>query len=133
MTFVTDRLANYPPCSRGANIAAWILQILLAFAFLAAAGAKLASVPMLVQEFGQTGSDKSFVISSRQSKSSARSRFSHREQTVLGALWLAATMTGATIAHLTRLHTSPMPALVLLALSLTVAWLRRDQIVGIMR
>lgn len=46
----------------------------------------------------------------------------------LGALWLAATMVGATAAHLLRLHTSPAPALVLLALCLVVAWLRRAQL-----
>lgn len=133
MSFVTDSLANYPARSRTGNIAAWTLQILLAFAFLAAASAKLASVPMLVQSFEQIGLGQEFRYITAVVEIIGAIALLAPRVTVLGALWLSATMIGATIAHLVRLHTSPAPALVLLALSLTVAWLRRDQIAGLMR
>ena len=41
--------------SRAKAITAWTLQILLAATFLAAGGAKLAGVPMMVQTFDQLG------------------------------------------------------------------------------
>ena len=41
--------------SRGRVVGAWIVQGLLAAAFLAAGGAKLAGVPMMVQIFDQIG------------------------------------------------------------------------------
>ncbi|MBB4005571.1 putative membrane protein YphA (DoxX/SURF4 family) [Aurantimonas endophytica] len=50
--------------------------------------------------------------------------------TALAALWLAATMVGAILAHLLVLPESGMPAAVLLALSLVLVWLHRDQLVA---
>jgi putative oxidoreductase len=124
--------APYPARSRAAHIAAWVLQVLLALVFLAAAGAKLASVPMMVESFEQIGVGQGFrYVTAIVEIVGAIALLSPRI-TALGGLWLAATMTGATIAHLTRLPTSPAPALVLLALCLTVVWLRRDQIAGLM-
>lgn len=132
MSYVADGVANYPARSRIANIAAWTLQILLALAFLAAGAAKLASVPMLIQEFEQIGLGQEFRYITAAVEIIGAIALLAPRTTALGALWLAATMTGATIAHLTRLHTSPMPALVLLTLCLVVAWLRRDQISGLL-
>ena len=124
--------APYPARSRTAHIAAWVLQVLLALVFLAAAGAKLASVPMMVESFEQIGVGQGFrYVTAIVEIVGAIALLSPRI-TALGGLWLAATMTGATIALLTRLPTSPAPALVLLALCLTVVWLRRDQIAGLM-
>ena len=48
------------------------------------------------------------------------------------ALWLACTMVGAIIAHLVVLPTPVAPAAVLLALTGTLAWLRRDQILSVL-
>ena len=52
--------APYPARSQTAHIAAWVLQVLLALVFLAAAGAKLASVPMMVQSFEEIGLGQGF-------------------------------------------------------------------------
>lgn len=41
--------------SRARNITAWSLQVFLAIVFLGAGGAKLASVPMMVETFEQIG------------------------------------------------------------------------------
>lgn len=118
----------YPASGRVTHIIAWILQVLLALVFLAAAGAKLAGVPMMIQSFEQIGLGQGFryvtaVVEIIGAIALLAPRF-----TALGALWLAATMVGATLAHLLSLHTSPAPALMLLVLSLVVAWLRRGQI-----
>lgn len=132
MSNSTHLPASYPARSQAAHIAAWTLQILLALAFLAAGGAKLASAPMMVQSFEQIGLGQGFrYVTAIVEIVGAIALLSPRI-TALGALWLAATMTGATIAHLTRLPTSPAPALVLLALCLAVAWLRRDQLAGLL-
>ena len=79
-------------------IGAWVLQGLLAAAFLAAGGAKLAGVPMMVQIFDQIG------------------------------MGLGATMFFAVLTHFLVLHTSATPAVILLALNALVVWLRRDQL-----
>jgi putative oxidoreductase len=46
----------------------------------------------------------------------------------LGAFLLACTLTGAILAHLFILHTSPIAPLALLIVVGLVIWLRRDQI-----
>ena len=119
---------SYPARSRPTHITAWVLQILLAVGFLAAAGAKLAGVPMLVAEFQQIGLGQGFRYVTAAVEIIGAIAILSPRVTALGGLWLAATMTGATMAHLLRLHTSPAPALLLLVLSLSVAFLRRDQI-----
>lgn len=121
-------ITSYPASGRGANIAAWVLQILLAAAFLAAAGAKLAGVAMMIESFEQIGLGQGFRYVTAIVEIIGAVALLAPHATVLGALWLAATMTGATFAHLLRLHTSPAPALVLLTLCLALAWLRREQV-----
>lgn len=120
--------SSYPARSRARNIAAWLLQGLLAIAFLAAAAAKLAAVPMMVADFEQIGLGQGFRIVTAIVEIIGALALLLPGTTVLGALWLSATMVGATAAHLLRLHTSPAPALVLLTLLLVVAWLRWPQI-----
>ncbi len=48
-----------------------------------------------------------------------------------GALWLAITMAFAILTHLLILHSNPAGAVMLCALSLTLAWLRRAQFVAL--
>lgn len=113
--------------SKVKNISAWILQGLLALAFLGAAGAKLASVPMLVQEFDLIGLGQwlryvTAIVEIIGAIALLTPRFS-----AYGALWLAITMFFAMLAHLFAMHNNPAPALVLLVLNLAVFWLRSDQ------
>ncbi|WFU04633.1 DoxX family protein (plasmid) [Rhizobium sp. CB3171] len=122
------QISNYPASNRGSNITAWILQILLTLAFFAAAGAKLASVQMMVDDFQQIGLGQAFRYVTAIVEIIGAIALLAPRVSALGALWLAATMFGATMAHLFRLHTSPAPALVLFALCLVVAWVRRDQV-----
>ena len=123
---MTDTSIAYQP-SKAKNVGAWILQVLLALAFLAAAGAKLASVPMLVEEFNLIGFGQwlryvTAIVEIIGAIALLTPRFS-----AYGALWLAITMFFAALAHLFAMHNDPTPALVLLVLNLVVFWLRRYQ------
>jgi len=110
------------------NSGAWILQILLAAVFLAAAGAKLAGVPMMVQVFDQIGVGQWFRIVTAIVELAGAIALLVPGLAGLGALWLGATMFFATLTHLAILHTSAMPAMVLFVLTIFLAWLRRDQL-----
>ena len=119
------------PASRvkkSTNIIAWVLQVLLAAAFLAAAGAKLAGLPMMVQVFDQIGLGQWFRVVTASVELAGAVALLVPGFAGLGALWLGATMFFATLTHIAILHTSAAPAMVLFALALILAWLRRDQL-----
>jgi uncharacterized membrane protein YphA (DoxX/SURF4 family) len=115
--------------ARANIIATWILKILLALAFLAAAGAKLAGVPMMIQVFDQIGFGQWFRIFTAIVEIAGALGLFIPGLTAIAALWLGMTMVGAFLAHIFLLHTSPTGAIVLFVLSLTLVWLRRDQLV----
>ncbi len=123
---MTDASIAYQP-SKAKNISAWILQVLLALAFLAAAGAKLASVPMLVEDFNLIGLGQWLRYVAAIVEIIGAIALLTPGFAAYGALWLAITMFFATLAHLFAMHNDPTPALVLLVLNLVVFWLRRDQ------
>ncbi len=114
--------------SRGRTIAAWILAAVLAAAFLAAGGAKLAGAPMMVQSFEQIGLGQWFRIVTGLVEIAGAVALLVPGYAFFGALWLAATMAGAVLAHLLVLPTPAAPAVLLLVLNAAVAWLRRDQL-----
>lgn len=111
--------------SKTVNIIAWILQGLLAFAFIAAGAAKLGGVPEMVKNFEAIGLGQwfryvtgLFEIGGAVALLIPRTRF-------YGAVWLGAIMFFAIVAHVMRLHSNPAPAVVLLVLCGIVAYLRR--------
>ncbi len=122
---------TYSP-SRGRVVGAWIVQGLLAAAFLAAGGAKLAGVPMMVQIFDQIGMGQWFRIVTGLVEVIGAVALVVPGFAALGAAWLGATMFFAVLTHLFILHSSAMPALVLLTLNVLVVWLRRDQLVAVL-
>jgi len=91
-------------------IGAWVLQGLLAAAFLAAGGAKLAGVPMMVQIFDQIGMGQWFRIVTGLVEVAGAVALLVPGFAALGAAWLGATMFFAVLTHLFVLHTSAMPA-----------------------
>lgn len=109
-------------------IATWILKSLLALAFLAAAGAKLAGVPMMVEVFNQIGFGQWFRIVTALVELTGVLALFIPGFTAIAALWLAATMAGAFLAHIFLLHTNPAGAIILLVLNLAVVWLNRDEL-----
>ena len=118
--------------SRGRVVGAWIVQGLLAAAFLAAGGAKLAGVPMMVQIFDQIGMGQWFRIVTGLVEVAGAVALLVPGFAALGAAWLGATMFFAVLTHLFILPGSALPALILLALNALVVWLRRDQLVAIL-
>ena len=113
--------------SKAKNITAWVLQVLLALAFLAAAGAKLASVPMLVEEFNLIGLGQWLRYAAAFVEIIGAIALLVPGFAAYGAIWLAITMFFAALAHIFAMHNDPTPAVVLLILNLIVFWLRRDQ------
>ena len=114
--------------ARPLTIALWIVQIVCAAAFLAAAAAKLTGQPMMVDVFARLGMGQGF-------------RYLTAAVEVIGgvgllipkfagraALLLAVTMAFAVLAHLTVLGGNPGPAILLLVLTSVIAWLRRREI-----
>src|SRR5689334_8833738 len=116
---MTSTSVPYQP-GKARNIGAWILQVLLALAFLAAAGAKLAAIPMLVQEFNLIGLGQWLRYVTAIVEIIGAFALLVPGFAAYGALWLAITMFFATLAHLLAMHNDPTPAIVLLVLNLIV-------------
>jgi len=104
------------------------LRIILALAFLAAGGAKLASVPAMVQLFDTLGFGQWFRYLTGVVEVAGAVALLIPSYAALGAVWLGTTMFFGTLAHLFILHTNPAPALVLLALSAVIVTLERGQV-----
>lgn len=114
--------------TRPLTIALWVVQIVCAAAFLAAAAAKLTGQPMMVDVFARLGLGQGFryvtaIVEVIGGIGLLVPRFAGR-----AALLLAVTMAFALLAHLTVLGGNPGPAIVLLVLTAAIAWLRRREI-----
>ncbi len=116
--------------SRWGQIGLWIVKALLAATFLAAGGAKLYGVPMMVQTFEQIGLGQWFRYLTGSLEVVGAVAVLIPATAGFGAALLAAIMVGATLTHLFVLPGSPIPAIVLFALSASVAWTYRDQIMA---
>jgi putative oxidoreductase len=110
------------------RIGSWALQGLVAAAFLAAGGAKLAGVPFMVQLFNQIGVGQWFRIVTGVVEIIGAVALLFPGLASIGGLWLGGTMVGAVATHLLILHTSPVPAIILGSLSAAVVYLRRDEL-----
>lgn len=107
------------------NWLAWGLQILLALVFAAAGGAKLLSVPSMVEVFEAIGAGQGFryVTGSLETIGALLLLF---PATVLsGAALLGCIMVGAVLTHLFLIGGSALPALALLTGVAVVVWLRK--------
>jgi len=106
------------PFRRARRIALWSLQGLLAAVFLAAAGAKLAGLPPMLETFEQIGFGQWFRLLTAAVEIVGAVALLTPRLAAFGGAWLAATMVFAVLAHLTVLNTSPAPAAVLVVLCL---------------
>ena len=113
------------PLSKGLNITGWVLQGLAAAAFLAAGGSKLAATPAMVEMFAKIGAGQWFRYLTGALEVIGAVALLVPRATFYGAALLAIVMVGAIVTHLAVLGGSPIPALVLLVIVGTVAWLRR--------
>jgi putative oxidoreductase len=110
------------------HIASWVLQGIVAAAFFAAGGAKLAGAPFMVQLFGQIGIGQWFRIVTGVVEIIGAVALLYPRLAPIGALWLGGTMVGAVATHLLILHTSPAPAVILGTLNAVIVYLRRDEL-----
>lgn len=116
--------------TKAAKIASWGLRILAATAFLAAGGAKLAGVPMMVETFDQIGLGQWFRVVTGLVEIAGAIALLVPVTAGFGGLLLAVTMVFAVVTHLFVIGGSPLPAVVLLAITATVAWLHRASVVA---
>ncbi len=106
--------------------ASWGVRIVLALLFVAAGLAKLAGGPEVVESFARLGFGQSFRIFVGTAELAGALGLLLTPLAPLAAIGLAALMLGAVASHLFVLGAATTtPALVTLALCLTVAWLER--------
>ena len=119
-----------PPRGRALTITLWVLQVLAAAAFIAAGAFKLIGNPMMVQIFDHIGIGQWFRYVTGAVEVTGGILLLIPRLAAFGALLLAVTMACATFTHLFVIGGNPAPAIVLFAITATIAWLRRDQLTG---
>ena len=125
---MTSSTLSAPPRRRRTVVAAWILQLLAAAAFMAAGGFKLAGAPQMVQLFEQVGFGQWLRYVTGGLEMAGAVLLLIPARAAWGGLLLAVVMAGAVFTHLVLIGGSPIPALLLLAVTATVAWLRRESL-----
>jgi uncharacterized membrane protein YphA (DoxX/SURF4 family) len=113
---------------RGALIALWAVQVILAAMFLMAGGSKLAGAPAMVTLFDAVGFGQWFRYLTGLIEVSAAIMLLIPRLAVFGALLLIPTMLGAITTNLIVVHVSPVVPCVLLLGAVIVAWARRRQL-----
>ena len=122
-------VAAVPAPPRWKSASLWVVRGLLALAFAAAGGAKLYGAPMMVETFQHIGLGQWFRYLTGSLELLGAILILVPSLGAFGALLLSCIMVGATITHLLVIGGSPIPALVLLALSAIVAYAKRGQFV----
>jgi putative oxidoreductase len=117
---------------RSRRVGARILQVVVALAFFAAGGARVAGAPFMVQLIAQIGVGQWFRIVTGTVEVIGASALMHPRLTALDGLWLGATMF-AVLTHLFVAHTDPAGAIVLGPLNALIVYLRRDDLPSLLR
>lgn len=126
-------VTSIKPAAAPRRIGAWVLQGVVAAAFFAAGAAKLAGAAYMVQLFDQIGLGQWFRYLTGVVEVAGAVALIYPGLASLGGLWLGGTMVGAVLTHLFVLHTSPAPAIVLGVLNALIVYLRRDELVDLLR
>ena len=113
---------------KGANVALWVLQALLALAFVGAASGKLAGKPEMVALFEAVGIGQWFRYVTGLMELTGALLIVIPRTKFFGAALLSVVMVGAVLTHLFILHTAPTAPVVLLVLAGAVAWARRGEV-----
>ena len=108
------------------NAVVWTLQALAAVLFLIAGTSKLAGVPVQVQLFGVIGIGQWFRYVTGTIEVVGAVLLFVPSLALFAALALAATMVGAIITHLFIVGGNPAMAILLLAATTTIAWVKRS-------
>lgn len=111
---------------RAGNVALWVLQVGAAAMFFMAGGMKLAGAPDMVAMFEVLGGQWFRYVTGGVEVVGAALLLVPRLAGV-GALLLAATMVGAIFTHVAVIGGSFVVPLVLLVVTATIAWARRER------
>ncbi|MNF80894.1 hypothetical protein D3C84_631470 [compost metagenome] len=109
------------------------LRLVAAAAFLAAGSAKLAGVSMMLEIFEHIGLGQWFRILTGLVEVSAAIALLIPVIAGLGGLLLAITMCFAIFTHLFVIGGSPVPAIALLLITASIAWLHRVGLLNLIR
>lgn len=112
------------PLSKPVNIGLWIAQALIAAAFVAAGGLKLAGVQQMVDLFDKIGVGQWLRYLTGAIEVGAGLGLLAPRIVVRAALLLAATMAVAFLTHLAVIGGNPVPAALLAVFSAAIGWLR---------
>ena len=110
------------------RILLWVLTLFIAGMFLFAGAMKLSAQPMMVAMFGQIGLGQWFRVFTGTLEVVGALLVLVPATAAFGALLLAVVMVGAIVTHLFIVGGNPLMAIVLLASSIAIAYLRREQI-----
>lgn len=113
---------------RWSSIGLWTARTLLALVFVAAGAAKIYGVPMLVAEFEHIGLGQWFRYLTGGLEVAGAALIIIPSTVVFGAVLLCCIMIGAVFTHLFVIGGSAIPAIVLLVLSVIVAYTKRSTI-----
>jgi len=111
--------------SKALNVTLWILQALAAAAFLMAGGTKLAGAEIHVAMFEKIGLGQWLRYFTGSLEVISAVLLLLPKTAGIGAALLTATMAGAVATHLFIIGGTPLPAIMLLLITATVAWYRR--------
>jgi putative oxidoreductase len=117
---------------RNLSVALWVLQILVAVAFLAAGSGKLLGTPETIALFDAVGIGQWFRYVTGILEVVGALLLLFPGLAAFGAVLLAVVMTGASVSHLTVLDAAPTVPLVLLALTAVIVWGRRSQLASLL-
>jgi putative oxidoreductase len=125
---LTSTVALAPtPQRKGVNVALWVLQALLALAFVGAASGKLLGKPDMVALFEAIGIGQWFRYLTGLMELTGALLIVVPRTKFFGAALLSLVMIGAVLTHLFILHNAPTAAAVLLVFAGVVAWARRGK------
>jgi putative oxidoreductase len=111
--------------SKALNVTLWILQALAAAAFLMAGATKLAGAEVHVAMFEKIGLGQWLRYFTGSLEVISAVLLLLPKTAGIGAALLTATMAGAVATHLFIIGGPPLPAIMLLLITATVAWYRR--------
>src|ERR1700729_1801240 len=125
---LTPAAATGAPQRKGTNIALWVVQALLALAFVGAASGKLLGKPEMVALFEAVGIGQWFRYLTGLMELTGALLIVVPRTKFFGAALLSMVMIGAVLTHLFILHNAPTAPAVLLLLAGVVAWARRGEV-----
>jgi putative oxidoreductase len=115
------------------NGLSWTLRVVGALAFLAAGGAKLVGVPMMVAVFDHIGIGQWFRVVTGLLEVVAAVALLVPATVAISGAFLALMMLIAVGVHLFVIGGTAVPALVLMVLTATIAWIHRARLTPVLR